>query len=475
MTRSPRLLTLLALLLAVALLPMAACSGTAGAPDPAPELSAEAPPVVAETAADAADAADRGELPAPPVARREPHELETHGHVRVDDYYWLRDRESPGVIGYLEAENAYTDAALAHTEALQEELYEEIVARIPQKDESAPVFDSGYWYFSRYEEGEDYPVYLRRPGTPDGPSGPEEVMLDGPEMAEGHEFFSVAGLSVSPDNRVLAYGLDTVGRRKYTVRFKDLSTGETLPDELVDRQPGVAWAADSKTLFYTGKDPQTLRADSIHRHVLGTDPAGDVEVYREDDEEYNTFVFESRSGEYLMIGSFQTETSEYRYLPSDDPTGDFRVFAPREEGHSYQVDHAGDSFYLLTNDTGKNFRVASTPEGATGREHWTEVVAHRDDVYLSNVTAFAGHLVLSEREGGLTRIRVLPRPAAESVFVLPLRSDWARESGVYPSSVIASKTRCRVSDEIGICLSTRLFITYETVARETPARRATSA
>ncbi len=384
-----------ALLALLVLLPSAACTG-GGTPTAAPA------PVQATAPAE------------PPVAKQVPHRLETHGDVRIDEYYWLREREDPEVIAYLGAENEYTEAVLAHTEALQEDLYEEIVGRIPQEDESAPVFDDGYWYYRRFEEGEDYPVYLRKKGSLDAP---EEVILDGPELARGHDFFSLQGMAVSPDGRTVAYGVDTVGRRRYTIRFKDLATGETLPDEIRDKTPALAWAADSRTLFYTGQDPQTLRADSVYRHVLGTDPASDPLVYAEEDEEYRCFVSESRSDDYLLIGSFQTETSEYRYLPADDPAGDFRVFAPRDEGHRYTVDHAGDRFYVLTNDTGKNFRLASTPVGDTSRASWSEVVPHREEVYLEEALAFRGHLALAERRGGLTRIRVLPRPTGGGVAV----------------------------------------------------------
>jgi oligopeptidase B len=392
---------LLALWLLAAL---AACQGAPAPATPAaaPEAGLQAAVAPAPAATPAPAPADR---PAPPVAKRVPHPLEAHGHVRADDYYWLRDREDPEVVAYLEAENAYTEAMTAHTAALREGLFHEIVARIPQVDESAPYRLDGYWYYRRFEEGEEYPVYARRKGSLEAP---EEVMLDVPAMAEGHSFYAVAGLAVSPDGRTLAFAVDTVGRRKYTLRFKDLATGEMLPDELPEKTPNVAWAGDGKTVFYTAQHPETLRWYRIYRHVLGSDPATDVLVYEEPDEEFSSHVFRTKSREFLVIGSEQTESSEYRYLRADDPTGDFRVFLPREPGHEHSIDHAGGRFYVRTNDGAKNFRLASTPVDDTSRTSWTEVIPHRSEVYLGAFQVFRDHLVVAERRDGLNRLRVMP-------------------------------------------------------------------
>ena len=299
-------------------------------------------------------AMDRETRPtSPPVAERRPTELEIHGDVRIDDYYWLNQREDPDVIAYLEAENAWTEAQMAHTEDLQERLFEEIKGRIKQDDESVPYFRDGYWYYTRYEEGNDYPLYCRKRESLDAP---EEIMLDGNEMAEGYGFFSIGGWAVSEGSDILAFATDTVGRRIYGIQFKNLETGELYPDILPSASGNLAWANDNKTLFFTRRDLQTLRSHLIYRHELGTDPSSDALVYDETDEEFSSFVFRTKSKRYMMIGSRHTLSSEYRYLDADTPTGAFSVFLPREEEHEYSVDHYGDHFYVQTNWRAKNFR-----------------------------------------------------------------------------------------------------------------------
>ncbi len=382
------------------------CTGPAAGPATAPER-ADAPAM--ETAAGDAE-------PSPPMARREPHRLEAHGDVRIDPYYWLRERDDPEVIAYLEAENAYTDAVTAPLEDLERELFEEIVDRIPQEDRSAPVRVDDFWYYQRFEEGEEYPVYARRRGSMEAP---EEVLLDVPELAEGHSFYSVRGVEVSPDHRVLAFAVDTVGRRKYTLRFKDLETGEMLPDVLPDKTGNVVWAEEGagggRTILYGEQHPETLRSYRIRRHALGTDPADDPLVYEETDEEFSCYVFKTKSREYLLIHSSQTESDEVRYLPADDPAAEPRVFLPRKPGHEYRVDHGGDRFYVRTNLGAENFRLVATPEDDTSRDAWREVLPHRDDVYLGPVEVFRGHVAVSERRDGLTRLHVLPRNGAGDV------------------------------------------------------------
>ena len=249
--------------------------------------------------------------PTAPRAAVRPTELERHGDVRVDDYYWLRERENPEVVEYLEAENAYTAAVMAHTEDLQEKLFEEIVGRIKEDDQSVPVRKDGYWYYHRYDEGSEYAIYARKRGDLEAP---EEIMLDANREAEGHEFFSVVGLRVSSGSDVLAYATDTVGRRKYTLRFRDLTSGEDLPDVIPEVTGNHAWAADNRTLFYTKQDPDTLRWHRIYRHVLGTDPAEDELVFEELDEEFNCYVYKTKSGAFLVIQSDQTLSSEVRAI-----------------------------------------------------------------------------------------------------------------------------------------------------------------
>ncbi len=345
----------------------------------------------------------------PPMAAARPHELETHGDVRVDEYYWLREREDPEVIAYLEAENAYLDGVMAHTEELQETLFEEIRGRIVEDDSSVPYRDGDYWYYTRYEEGKQYPIHCRRPADGDafgGAADPaaEEVLVDVNEIAEGKEYTAVRP-SVSPDHSILAYAVDDVGRRFYTVRFKDLSTGETLPDEITDVTANLAWAADSATLFYVRQDPDTLRSYQVFRHRLGSDSADDL-VYEEPDETFSVFLRRSQSRKYLMAVSSHTLRTEVRILRADDPDGDFTVFEPRGERHEYSVDHLGDRFWVRTNDGAPNFRLMSTAEGDTGRAAWREERPHRDDVLLEGFGLFDRFLVLFERRGGLNQLRI---------------------------------------------------------------------
>lgn len=353
---------------------------------------------------------------APPVAERHDKTLVMHGHERVDPYYWLNERENPEVIAYLEAENAYTEAKTAHLDGLQQELFEEIKGRIKQDDSSVPYFNDGYWYYTRFEEGKDYPFYCRKQGSLDAP---EQVMLDVNAMAEeaGTEYFQVSGRAVSLDGDKLAYGVDKVGRRIYEIHVKDLTTGELLSDRIPDVSANVTWAADNRTLFYTKQDPTTLRRYQIYRHTLGSDAAEDVLVYQEDDDTFSTFVFRTKSDRYLMIGSTQTLATEYRYLPADEPTGEFRLFEPRRRDHEYFVDHFDDHFYIRTNLDAKNFRLMRTPVAKTARANWSEVVPHRDDTLLEGFEIFREHLVLDERRGGLTRLRVKRWDGGEDHYI----------------------------------------------------------
>ncbi|HSG28233.1 MAG TPA: hypothetical protein VLA34_07115, partial [Candidatus Krumholzibacterium sp.] len=277
----------------------------------------------------------------PPVAAKKPMELTAHGDTRVDEYYWLRERDDPEVIAYLEAENYYTKAVLRHTEKLQEELFREIVGRISESDETVPYLKNGYYYYERYEEGGEYPVYCRREGSLDAE---EEVLLDVNEMAKGYDYFQVTGLAVSPDNSTLAFGVDIVSRRKYTICFKDIGTGEMLADSIPVTTGRAVWANDNRTVFYSVKD-ETLRPFKVLSHALGTEVSVDREVYREDDPTFNAYVSRSKSDEYIFINCNSTLSTEYRFLDADDPGGEFNVLLPRERDHEYEVYHHGDDFY----------------------------------------------------------------------------------------------------------------------------------
>ncbi|MEM6469562.1 MAG: S9 family peptidase [Planctomycetota bacterium] len=377
--------------------------------------------------------------PTPPVASVKPMLLENHGIKRTDDYYWLRERENPEVIAYLEAENAYAESMLAPVKPLEDKLFAEIKGRIKQDDASVPYLDRGFWYYTRFEEGKQYPIYCRRP---DGQADAEEIMLDVNELAEGQAFCSVSGVRVSPDSKRIAFSVDFTGRRKYKLRFKDLTTGKLLADEIENISGSCVWAADSETVFYTEKDPETLRAYLVKRHRIGTSESGDVVVFEETDDEFSCGVRRSRSRDYILIGSSKTISSEFRYLRADDPEGKFRVFEPRRDGHEYSIDHLGDRFYVRSNDDAKNFRLLSVKETSPTRESWTEVVPHRESVFLQSFTLFDDFVVLSERRKGLVHLRVLGRePSANIDFDVPF-DETAYVAGPSPTPD-ASTSRLR--------------------------------
>ncbi|WP_162427340.1 S9 family peptidase [Pontibacter pudoricolor] len=341
--------------------------------------------------------------PIPPVAKKVPKELTTHGDTRIDNYYWMNQREDPEVIAYLNAENDYTKSVMADTEELQEKLFKEIVGRIKQTDESVPYKKSGYFYYTRFEAGKEYPVYARKKGTMEAA---EEVMLNANQRAEGLGYYAAAGMNVSPNNNLLAFGEDTVSRRQYTIRFKNLQTGELLPDRIPNTTGAAVWANDNKTVFYTMKDP-SLRSYKIFRHTLGTPSSQDKEVYHEADETFGTFVYKTKSDKYIIIGSSSTMAQEYRYVDASNPTATLKVIQPRERGLEYDVDHFGDSFYIRTNKDGAtNFKLMKTPVGKTTKENWKEVIAHRPDTYLEGTEIFKDYLVLQERKNGLTQLRI---------------------------------------------------------------------
>jgi oligopeptidase B len=342
----------------------------------------------------------------PPVAEIIPKQLTIHGDTRIDNYYWLNQRDNPKVIQYLEAENAYTKAVMKPTEALQDKLYKELVGRIKQTDLSVPYRSRGYYYYTRYEQGSEYPVYCRKKGSLDAN---EEVLLNVPEMARGREFFSAAGLSVSPDNRLLSYGVDTVSRRMYSIHFKDLATGQTLPDEIANTTGDAVWANDNKTIFYSLKDEVTLRPFKILRHVLGTPAAKDKLVFHEADDAFDVGVYKSRSKAYILISSSSTVSNECRCLEADKPDGEFRILQARQRDLEYQADHFRDKFYILTNSGGaKNFQLMTAPVAKPARENWAPLIPARDDVLLEGFEMFNDYLVVQERKGGLARLRIIP-------------------------------------------------------------------
>ena len=339
-----------------------------------------------------------------PVAAKKAKELTIHGDTRVDNYYWLRERENPEVITYLEEENAYREELMKDSENLQESLYQEIIGRIKQTDESVPYKENGYFYYVRCEEGKEYPIYCRKKESMEAD---EEVIANVNEMAESHAYFNLGGVSISPDNRYAVMGIDTVSRRKYTLMIKDLETGKMLDDMIPVTTGGSSWANDNRTIFYTKKDDETLRSMAIYRHVMGTDVSEDVLIYEETDETFSTFVYKSKSKEYMVIGSSSTLTNEYRVLAADNPAGEFKVVQPRVRGLEYNLAHFGEYFYIICNLDAVNFRLMKTPVSKGAKENWQEVIAHREDVFLEGIEIFSDFLVLNERKEGLNQLRVI--------------------------------------------------------------------
>jgi oligopeptidase B len=345
----------------------------------------------------------RGAIPDPPVARREPQELLLHGHRRVDDYGWLRRKDSPEVLAHLRAENAYTEAVMRPTLPLQNTLYEEMLSRIKQTDLSVPFRRRGWLYYSRTEAGKQYPIRCRKRGKL---TAPEQIVLDPNEIARQEKFVGVGALDVSLDGRRLAYALDTTGFRVYTLFVKDLRTGKVLPDR-ISAVDSVQWAEDGRTLFYVTEDTKTKRPNRLWRHTLGTDPKKDELLYEETDERFELEVERTRSDRYLLISSQSHTTSEIRYLAVNNPRGELRVIAPRVPDQQYDVDHRGDLFYIRTNDTGRNFRLVTAPVSAPDRDRWQEVLPHRDDVMLAGLDVFKDFYLLQERREGLPTLQIV--------------------------------------------------------------------
>jgi oligopeptidase B len=356
-----------------------------------------------------------GKKPQPPVAEKIPYVIESNGNERVDNYFWMRltdeqknaatpDSQTVNVLAYLNAENDYAKAIMKHTEQLQEKIFEELKGRIKEDDETVPYLDNGYFYQTRYFEGKEYPVLYRREEGADS----TEVLLDVNRLAEGHDFTSIGGASVSPDNGLYAYGIDHVSRRRYTIFIKDLNNGELLADTIANTTGQSVWTADSKTLYYVSKDPETLRAAQVMKHVIGTPATEDKVVFDETDETFAVYLGKTKSKKYITITSDQTLTTEVRLIEAADPEGKVKVFEPRKVDHLYSVDHLNGKFYIRTNaDGATNFKLMSCPENKTGMANWTEVIPHRSDILLENYELFDDYLVVDERIKGLTNLRII--------------------------------------------------------------------
>ena len=356
--------------------------------------------------------------PAPPVAAIRPHAVASPHGIRMDPYYWLRDdeRSDAEVLAYLNAENAYTESMLAKSKPLENTLYAEIIGRLKQDDSTVPYFKHGYWYSIRFETGKEHPIFVRRLGKLDAP---EEIILDANALADGHEYYQIGDLEVSPDSRWLAYCEDTVGRREYRLRFKSLQTGETAADQIEGVEADLAWANDNRTVLYVEKDPETLLGLRVKKHVLGADPRHDALVFEQTDKTFYTGVSKSKSERYIFIHMESTLSSEWRYADADDPALEFHVFLPHERDHEYQIEHLGRRFIVRTNWQARNFRLMQVPIGEESRRaNWQDVVGHRDEVFLQDFEVFDGFIALSVRSDGLRKISIKPlSPAGEEHYI----------------------------------------------------------
>ena len=351
----------------------------------------------------------------PPVAIKIPTEIETHGDIRIDNYFWMRlsdeqknakikDEQTTKVLDFLNAENDYYNQITAHTNDFQSSLFEEMKSRIKEDDESVPYKKNGYFYITKYEKGQQYPIYTRKKESLDAE---EALLFNVNELAEGHDYFQLGGLNVSPNNELVAFSVDTISRRQYVLHIKNLKTGKVYDDVITNTNGGSVWANDNKTLFYTKKDPVSLRSYKIYKHVLGTSESDDVEVFHESDDTFGTFVTKSKSNKYIIIGSYSTVSSEYQFLDADTPNGTFQTIQKRERNLEYDIAHYNDHFYIRTNKDGAiNFKLMKTPVTKTSKENWTDVIPHREDTLLEDMSIFKNFLVLEERNNGLNKIRI---------------------------------------------------------------------
>ncbi len=373
--------------------------------------------------------------PVPPVAEQRAYQVPSANGPRLDEYYWLRDdsRKDRKILEYLAAEHAYKEAMSAHAKPLEDRIYGEIIGRIKQDDSSVPARKNGYWYYTRFVEGQEYPVYARRKGTPDAA---EEVLLDGNALAKGHNFFQIGNYEVTRDGRLMAYASDTVGRRQWVIRVRDLASGRLLADEIVNAEADIAWTADGKAFLWIEKDPQTLLGKRVRQHVLGTDPARDPVVYEEKDDAFYLGVFTGRSDRFIYIVSESTVSSEWRYADAADPALMFKVIVPRERDHEYQVEDIGERFVIRSNWQARNFRLVEAPLAKAGdRAAWKDVLAHRSDAYVEDFKTFDGLVAVNERSGGLLKLRLIDWKSGKQTLVAAGESTYTMELGDNPEQI----------------------------------------
>ena len=351
----------------------------------------------------------------PPLATKIPTEIETHGDIRIDDYFWMRlsdeqknakekDEQTTKVLDFLNAENDYYDKITAHTNDFQKSLFEEMKSRIKEDDESVPYKKNGYFYITKYEKGQQYPIYTRKKESLEAE---EELLFDINELAKGHDYFQLGGLNVSPNNELVAFSMDTVSRRQFILHIKNLKTGEVYKDAITNTNGSSVWANDNKTLYYTKKDPVSLRSYKIFKHILGTDESQDAVIFHEKDEAFGTFVTKTKSNKYIIVGSYSTVSSEYQFLDADTPNGALQLIQQRERDLEYDIAHYKNHFYVRTNKDGAlNFKLMKTPVANPSKENWTDVIPHREDTLLEDMSIFKDFLVLEERTNGLNKIRI---------------------------------------------------------------------
>ncbi|CAL2080786.1 Dipeptidyl aminopeptidase BI [Tenacibaculum dicentrarchi] len=373
-----------------------------------------------------------------PIADKQPKTLEKHGDIRVDDYFWMRltdaqknaevkDAQTQKVYDYLTDENTFYEQKTKHTKDFQADLFEEMKGRIKEDDQSVPYKSNGYFYITRYEKGQQYPIYSRKKETLESD---EQIMFNVNNEAKGYDYFQLGGLSISPDNKLTTFATDTVSRRQYSIKIKNLETGEIYPDKIENTTGGAVWANDNKTLFYTKKDPETLRSSQIYKHILGTDTADDVLIFEEKDETFGAFITKTKSKKYLVMGSYSTVSNEYQVLEADNPNGTFRMIQPRERDLEYDIAHYQDHFYIKTNKDGAtNFKLMKTPEDKTTKENWVDVIPHREDTLFEDFSIFKDYLVLEERTNGLNKIRIKRWDNTEDYY-LPFNEE-TYSAGVY--------------------------------------------
>lgn len=354
-----------------------------------------------------------------PKAKKIQEVLTKHNDVRLDNFYWLKDKENPDVIDYLNAENDYSESMMKHTEGLQNVLFEEMKGRIKEDDTSVPYKLNGYWYLTKFETGKNYPIYVRKK---ESLNAAEELLFDCNIMAKDQAYFSLGGIAISPDNKLAAFSVDTVSRRQYSIQIKNLVTGEVYTDKILNTTGSVTWANDNKTLFYAMKDEVTLRSHKIFKHTLNTKSDKDLEVYHETDETFNTFVYKTKSKKYIVIGSSSTLSSEYRFINADNPSLDFKIFQKRTENLEYSIAHYNNHFYVISNiDGATNFKLSKTSELATEKENWEDIIPHRASVLIEDIEIFKDFLVINERENGLNKLRVISWNGQEDYY-LPFKS-----------------------------------------------------